>query len=174
MTPLRLHLDSGLGGSTLGFNLGAVGLLRSRALEGGLGCQLSAFLSTRVGCGLLAGVALDASQAWTVDVLAELGANQIHESGGFLSDDPGASGTVAYAGARVGARWYFRGAQRAGRASVGLWLFGERDLRGYEAHYSYTETSWLSGATSQQTTSRRLGDEFEVGLRLVVGFDVIL
>lgn len=169
----RWHVDGGLGGSTAGFTFGGLALLRVGPLEVGPGCQFSGFLSTRTGCGMLVGFAADISPSWTVDLLGELGVNRVHQSGGFLNDDPGASGAVGYTGARLGTRWSFGKWQRPLRPNLGLWLFAQRDLSGYEARYSYTETGWLSGKTSVQSARRHLGDEWELGLRVVAGFDLI-
>ena len=171
--PIRLHFDGGLGGSNTGFNFGGLGLLRVGPLETGPGCQFSGLLSSRTGCGLLLGFATDLSPSWTVDLLGELGVNRVHESGGFLTGDPGASGNIAYTGARLGTRWSFGKWHRPMRANLGLWLFAQRDLSGREVRYSYSETGWLWGETTEHNMRRHLGDEWELGLRVVAGFDFI-
>src|SRR3954470_8388833 len=137
---LQLHFDGGFGASSQGANLGGTGLLRWHVLELGSGCGFSGFFSVRTGCGALAGLAFQ-SEHWHLDALAEGGVNYLHAAGGFLTDDPGASGTIGYLGARLGTRYLFRG-QGAWRADLGLWLFFQADLAGYEAHYDYTDHSW--------------------------------
>lgn len=168
---LQLHFDGGFGASSQGANWGATGLLRWHVLELGSGCGFSGLFSVRTGCGALAGLAFK-SEHWQFDTLAESGVNYLHAAGGFLSDDPGAGGAIGYVGARLGTRYIFRG-RGHWRADLGLWLFFQSDLTGYLARYEYVDHGWLWGQTSQQSGSKLIGDQTELGLRIVGGFDYL-
>lgn len=169
----QMHFDAALGGSNQGFSLGGTGLIRWHVLDVGAGCQFSVLFSTRVGCGLLGGLTFDTPN-WRLDALLEGGFNHIHTEGNFLTDDPGASGTIGYVGARIGNHWLFGGREgKRVRGSFGIWLFFQADLSGYEAHYQYLQSSSFFDQGGVRSGSQRVGNDAEIGLRIGGGFDYL-
>jgi hypothetical protein len=95
------HIDGEHSG---GFTLGATGRLRYSVLTAGVSVlgATQVLGSTMVASSALGGLTLPLGQI-RLDALGEFGANSYSGVGsGFLSDDPGASATLPFAGARIG------------------------------------------------------------------------
>ncbi len=81
---------------------------------------------------------------------------------GFLSDDPGASAAVPFAGGRVLASY-----RLWGKLDVGLMGMAEKDLETETVRYSYTSESWFGGSASQQSEVQAVGTtSYGLGLSL--------
>ena len=68
---------------------------------------------------------------------------------GFLSDDPGASGTSPYVGARAGVSHLFGG--KATRFSFGIMAALDEDLERKTVSYQYTDDGWFGGSSVRET-----------------------
>lgn len=139
---IRTELYAGYGGSLV---LGGDFLMRYRLLEGGALCQMMFSLSTKnIGCGLALGVS--PRTTWLgVDLLGVFGGR--HWSGvgtTFLSDDPGGSATLPFAGLRGGVSIY------VDPFVFSFWLGVDNDLARRHVSYSYNGGGWFGPSGRQQ------------------------
>lgn len=149
---LTLHLRIGSGwaeGSNAGgvlFDTTALGAYEF--LRAGIAAQCATTLVTgTLGLGGTTGVGMELDRV-QVTLLGEGG---LHAYGGvgssFLSDDPGASATLGYAGGRF-ALGYRVGGWRDANVAITTFGFWNRDLKTVERSYAYeipASTGWLSG-----------------------------
>jgi len=90
----------------------------------------------------LLGLGLDQAH-WHLALLGDSGVHSYTGVGaGFLSDDPGAGGTVPYAGARTEIGYIF---YRGKRSAFGITtaFYANTDLSSIRRKYTYTEHDWL-------------------------------
>ncbi|HTM43932.1 MAG TPA: hypothetical protein VL137_03200 [Polyangiaceae bacterium] len=114
-----------------------VGVLRL-----GTGAQLAGLFSWELTWAGLLGLGLDQAH-WHLALLGDSGVHSYTGVGaGFLSDDPGAGGTVPYAGARTEIGYIF---YRGKRSAFGITtaFYANTDLSSIRRKYTYTEHDWL-------------------------------
>jgi hypothetical protein len=108
----------------------------SAFVQGGLGLPL--FVSG----GVAAGLSLHRTPGPRIDVLLSGGLDYYCNWGvGILSDDPGVSLVLPFAGPRVRAAYAF--GRGRGHFEIGALLAWETNLTRTERSYSYVETPWL-------------------------------
>jgi hypothetical protein len=98
-------------------------------------------LNNELGFAAVAGLGL--GDPLQVTVLGEAGMH--HYSGvgaGFMSEDPGADGSLPYAGGRLLVGYRVTHSRRVNFALAGSFALNH-DLHTLTRHYSYTETGWL-------------------------------
>lgn len=153
----------GYGGALIGTTL----LARSGVFAFGGTMEASGAFASRFGLSGLAGIAGRTEGGTGGELLGTLGMHHYNGVGrGILSDDPGASATLPFAGVRV------RASQRLGRRFLlGLAATLEQDLYRERRVYSYTSTPWLDFGNSGPTTETKtrmlgfttVGVMFDVG-----------
>lgn len=166
-----LGLAGGEGTGGLGLTLLATH--RWRFLELGVDAHVSAFISHQAGLGGVGGFHFGDQLS-----LRLLGGAGFHSYGGIgrglLSDDPGVSGAVPYAGGRVVLGYSFR--SRPGlrhRGFIGLMGGLDQDLAREKRTVTYLEEGWLFGGTTEQTSVHTVGQLTMSGF-LVAGVDLDL
>ena len=174
-SPVQLHLDGAAGVSSTGVLLSALGLVRFGLVELGGSFTSSGLFSTRTGGGFSAGVGAHRPGGAGWDLLLELGMNSQHVSGGFLTSDPGGSGSIPYGGFRAGANGSFGNPAKVAHVTLGLWLVARADLAAREVSYSYFDRGLFSDDRGGSLTmgSVRLGGGGEVGIAFAGGFDFL-
>jgi len=94
-----------------------------------------------------------------IDVAGTVGIAGINEAGDFLSDDPGASGSVEFVGGRVGAMVpVFVSKRGQVLLGVGASVGYEHDLDQYVVNYQYIESDpWFSEGPELHMESQEIG-----------------
>ena len=169
----QVHFDVSSGFSTLGLQVGGLALVRVGLFEIGSSFDASGLVSSKTGGGMAIGVGSRGREihAFGWDMLGEAGLHQHHAAKGLLSDDPGASATIPYAGLRLGVSWALGGPQAHLRGRHGLWLYGNVDLSSVTKHYTYQEKGWLSDNVRQAEGTAVVGGGTLFGLSYTIGFD---
>lgn len=169
----QVHIDVSSGVSTLGLQVGALALVRADLFEIGPSFDASGFLSSKTGGGLAMGLGSRGREVHSFgwDMLGEVGMHHHHVAKGLLSDDPGASATIPYAGLRLGVSWALGGPHAHVRGRHGIWLYGNVDLSSVTKQYAYQETGWLSDTSRQATGTTVVGGGTLFGLSYTIGFD---
>jgi hypothetical protein len=142
-------------------------------LELGGECYGAALFSAMFAVGAVGG--LHVGESFSVRALGSLGMHSYSHIGrGLLSEDPGISGSVPYAGGRLVLGYSFAGrARSAQRAFIGLIGTLDRDLDRKTKSVTYQSEDWLFGGTSEVTSTHTIGQTTVAGF-LVVGVDVDL
>ena len=175
-SPVQLHLDAAAGLSTTGGLVSALGLVRFGLVELGGSYTSSGLFSSRTGGGLSAGAGSHPPGGTGWDMLVELGINEHHVSGGLLTGDPGATGSIPYGGFRAGVDWSIGNPANVAHVTLGLWLLARADLASREVSYVYADRGLFSGNTGpfpQTNGSVRLGGGGEIGIAFAGGFDFL-
>jgi hypothetical protein len=161
------------GDSAGGLGFAMLATHRLKWLELGGECYGAALFSAMFGVGAVGG--LHVGESFSVRALGSLGMHSYsHVSGGLLTDDPGISGSVPYAGARLVLGYSFAGrAGSAQRAFIGLLGTLDRDLERETRSVTYQSRGWLTGETSEMTSTHTIGQTTIAGF-LVVGVDLDL
>jgi len=120
-------------------------LVGATFLEGGLGFPMFA------SAGLAAGVGFHTTPGPRVDLLLAGGVDYYLWGAGFLSDDPGVTVALPFAGPRVRAAYAFRAGPR--HFEMGALFAWEINLTRAERTYSYTERPWLCFDSCQPYTT---------------------
>jgi len=131
----------------------------------------AAALGGRVG-GLGALLGLHLGSDFSVRALAVAGVHSYSAVGrGFLSDDPGIGGSMAYVGGRLVLGYAFG---RKDRLFVGVLGMLDEDLERRRGSVTYTDTPWLFGGEPSTTTSHHSVGQTSYGILLTggVGFDL--
>jgi len=180
LLPLRLYVfamgvvphgeDTGVPG------IGASGFLLLGPFE--MGATLTGETSIigyhRAGLGMHAGLRVPIGR-FELDAAATLGGAWQTMDGSFLSDDPGASGSIGFVGGRAGVDYVFHRSDSTGtQASLALTFSHEQDIEPYTVEYTYVEdSSWLwDSEPTVQTGRKRIGlDRTAIMLALGIGFD---
>jgi hypothetical protein len=167
----------GIGGlaaeSTPGVALAALATHHIAPFELGLEAAAGGGLAHVLGLGAVAG--LHVGDRLAVRALATFGTHGYRHVGRteLFEEDPGVSGTTAYAGARLMLSYSFSPKpQSAHRVLVGLLAAMDRDLERYEKSSSYTSTSWLFGEQPQVTSRTRSIGQTNIGLLAVLGVEL--
>lgn len=149
-------------GAAGGDNVGGVGFMmlathRLKWLELGVDCYGAALSSGMFGLGAVAGLHL--GEAFSVRALGSVGMHSYSAVGrGLLSDDPGSSGSVPYAGGRLVLGYSFAG--RAGsphRAFIGVVGVLDEDLKRETRAVTYQSENWIFGGSSEVTSRHTIG-----------------
>ncbi len=161
---------SGQGAGGVGFTLMATH--RFRFVELGLDGQAAAFVSRMAGVGAVGGLHLGEDFS-----LRLLGSAGVHTYGAvgkhLLSDDPGVSGTVPYAGGRVVLGYSFPARSRPHRAFIGLLGGMDQDLARKQRAVTYIDEDWLFGGRTEQTSIHSVG-QLTISGFVVAGVDLDL
>ena len=168
----QFHISGGPGLSSEGIHFGAMALARIGVIAVGPMFSYSGLFSTKIGGGVGLGASTRGADRFGFDALGEFGVHSHHVAGGLLSDDPGATGTIPYAGGRVGVRWTLGNTTNRARPHVGVWLFVRQDLSSHTATYQYEEEGWFGGGRRMETGHATIGGQTEAGLAFRAGFDV--
>ena len=149
--------------------LGTSGFLFLGPLELGLSLTGESQLIGYSRFGLAPHVGLAAQLgAFDLDAAATAGGAFTYSGHELLSDDPGASGVIAFVGGRGGVRWLVSSSRDdRTHGGIGLLFFYEHDLSPYTVTYRYQERSWLfpSSEATERTGSVRIGT-FRIALLL--------
>jgi hypothetical protein len=143
-------------------------------IELGLECQGAALFSAMLGIGGVGGLHL--GNDFSVRLLGSAGLHSYHGVGsGLLSNDPGVSGSVPYAGGRLVLGYSFavrkNGPHRVVVGLIGAW---DRDLDRKSKSVTYTTDDWLfGGGASDVTATHTIGQTTTAGF-LVAGVEVDL
>ena len=164
-----LGVATGEGAGGPGFTLMATH--RFHFLELGLDCQAAAFMSRMAGIGGVGG--LHFGEDFSLRLLGSAG---IHTYGAIgsqlLSNDPGVSGTVPYAGGRLVLGYSFPARSRLPhRAFIGLLGGIDQDLARKQRSVTYVEEGFIFGGTTIQTSTHTVGQLTMSGF-LVAGVDL--
>jgi hypothetical protein len=164
----------GVGGKTMGgpgFTMLATH--RLEWLELGAECYGAALFSGVLGIGAVGG--LHIGESFSVRALGSVGMHSYSNvGGGLLSDDPGISGSVPYAGGRLVLGYSFTGRKSSPhRAFIGLVGALDQDLERETRTVSYQSENWFFGGSSEVTSTHTIGQTTIAGF-LVGGVDVDL
>ncbi|MDC3961860.1 hypothetical protein [Polyangium jinanense] len=135
---------------------------------GGFGEGGTEFMSQYAGFGATAGLAWRAPFGLRLTACGALGLHAYQNVGArILSPDPGADGTTAFAGARVGASYVFgRGPNHVEVGMMGLY---EGDLVRTTVTTHYQEVDWLDGNSREATSTHTVGTD-RFGALVTVGW----
>jgi hypothetical protein len=132
----------GLGGMTEGVLLEASGLVRLHFIDLGIDVGVGGLFVDMASAGVLAGIGLRTRSGVRFDLLANAGVHSYSGWGaGLLSDDPGASATLPYAGGKL--RLAYLAGHRKGHFTLGGEFGVDTDLGRERVQYDYQETNWL-------------------------------
>src|SRR5688500_264705 len=150
------------GGAALSLNL----LHHLSFVEVGAELYGAAALGGRVGgLGALLGIHLGSD--FSVRALAVAGVHSYSAVGrGFLSDDPGIGGSMAYVGGRLVLGYTFGRKERLFVVVLGLL---DDDLERRRGSVTYTDTPWLFGDEPSTTTRHHSVGQTSFGILLTVG-----
>jgi hypothetical protein len=163
----------GVAGDVVGplFSIGA--FYRYDLIEVGLLTDAACCLPSRTSVGALVGWNGRHETGKGFELLGELGAHAYQGVGGsILGGDPGASGTLPYAGIRLAFASSHQPAE--GRHIAGLLrisLFARSDLSRGHAEYAYNSVGFFTG-TQQTGNAEHYFGGAEVGLALGGGFEI--
>ena len=163
------------GGETaggVGFSLMATH--RFQWVELGLDCHATALFSAMAGMGAVGGLHLGSD--FSVRLLGSAGMHAYHRVGSsLLSNDPGVSGSVPYAGGRLVLGYSFAGRKSSRhRAFIGLIAALDSDLERESKSVTYTADDWLFGNGSSKTSSTHAIGQTTLAGFLVAGVDLDL
>ncbi len=160
-----LVAGDGFGGLLLGGSF----LARTSVVGGGATVEASGLFSSRVSAAALGGLSYRGENGFGLDLLGVFGMHHYERVGsGLLSNDPGVSGTLPFAGGRSRLSYQFgrrfADPSKAGRErrefrrfQLGASAAFENDLT-RERHVSYyTETSWLGGENYATSSTHKIG-----------------
>lgn len=165
-------------GAASGESVGGPGLTmlathRLEWLELGAECHGAALFSGMLGIGAVGGVHI--GETFSVRALGSVGMHSYsHVGRGLLSDDPGISGSVPYAGGRLVLGYSFAGRKSSPhRAFIGLVGALDQDLERETRTVTYQSDNWLFGGSSEVTSTHTIGQTTLAGF-LVGGLEVDL
>jgi hypothetical protein len=141
--------------------------------ELGAECHGAALFSGMLGIGAVGG--LHIGETFSVRALGSVGMHSYsHVGRGLLSDDPGISGSVPYAGGRLVLGYSFAGRKGSPhRAFIGLVGALDQDLERETRTVTYQSENWLFGGSSEVTSTHTIGQTTIAGF-LVGGVHVDL
>ena len=175
----EIDLEGHLGGYNATENGGGMALSGAALLghygpaEAGGVCEAGTqFLGgSMTGCAGFAGVGYDLAPYVRLALLGELGRHWYHEMGSALFGPPGASGSLAYAGGRLGVLFRFGDVDRGWgyggsdtRFALGAWLFMRDDF----GRTTYTTTYYELFAPKPTVWTGGVGQR-QIGLMLRIG-----
>lgn len=131
----------------------------------------------RAGLGAHAGLRIPIARI-ELEAAATLGGAWLRMDGNFLTDDPGASGSIGFVGGRGGVDYViYRSARGRSHGSLALVVSYEHDLEPYTVEYTYVEeSSWSWGSSETEptveTSHKRIGmNRAALILAFGIGFD---
>ncbi len=158
----------------MGFTLAGAAMRRTGPIEVGAAIELGTqiFGYSYVGLAGALGVGVRTRSGVRIDVLALGGSHSYTGVGAaFLSDDPGASGTVGFAGGRIFASYpMFRGPHHM---TLGIGGSYEKDVTQWHVTYDYVQSGWFGHEDFTDHADHVLGTQ-RLGLSVNIGgsFDV--
>ncbi|MDI3290252.1 hypothetical protein [Polyangium sp. 15x6] len=135
---------------------------------GGFGEGGTEFMSQYAGFGATGGLAWRAPFGLRLTASAVLGLHAYQNVGArIFSQDPGADGTIPFAGARIGASYVF--GRGPNHVEVGLMGLYEGDLYHSRVTTHYTAVDWDHGDSTEETSMHTLGTD-RLGALVTVGW----
>jgi hypothetical protein len=165
-------------GVTGGENAGGVAVSaqvthRYHFLEVGGECHAAALFSSMLGVGGVAGFHF--GNAFSVRLLGAAGVHLYDGVGrGLLTDDPGISGSLPYAGGRLVLGYSFPQRRSGHRAFIGLAGMYDRDLARRTSAVTYREEDAFFGGDSYEATSTHTLGQTSVSGFLLAGVSLDL
>lgn len=172
--PMLVHADDE--GFAVGVGTTAFMLLAPIELGASVGAETQALGYSRASVAAHLGLRGQLERI-ELDGAVTAGLSAVHTPGGFLNDDPGASGGIGFMGGRVGFGYRLVTFGRsATHLSLGCALSYEHDLNPYEVTYTYQDTPWFSfdGDTSpyERAASATIGsNRIALMLAITLGID---
>lgn len=147
----------GVGGPGYGGLMTGVTLLgRTDSIAYGGTLEGSVGFATRVALAATGGYSVRTPSGWGFDLLGAAGVHRYDGVGsGILSDDPGTSATLPFAGVRARGVYLFGKGPR--HFQLGFAASVDRDLSRVTHTYTYRETSWWDGSTSTESATHTVG-----------------
>ena len=140
--PTDVTLALGLGGMSEGALIEASCLVRLHFIDLGVDVGGGGLFVGMVSAGALAGVGVRSHSGLRADLLANAGVHSYSGWGaGLLSDDPGASATLPYAGGKL--RVAYLVGHGKGHFTLGAEFGVDTDLGRKRVQYDYQENGWL-------------------------------
>lgn len=167
--PMDVTVGGGVGAMTEGVLFEASCLVRLHFIDLGVDVGGGGLFMGLASAGALAGVGFRTRSGVRFDLLGNAGVHSYSGWGGnFLSDDPGASATLPYAGGKVRLSYVF--GHRKGHFTLGGEFGMDTDLGRKRVQYDYQETDFLfDDATSIQHGDQTVGGTRTTFLVLLAG-----